>query len=328
MTGPTMDLVKATTRPGTYYQPSSPEMSLSFCFSIILLISTLSTQSTALAQTTFFTPKVVSAPAFARAVNKLYIAGGITTGSSVLSQFISLDLTIPWNSSAPAWTKLANGPDEYNFPMAFSSDEQTLFTFHIGGTNSPLQYNVQNNTWQKSTALFQNTNKDGIGAVTDPRTGLIYLAGGYNELKWNSPPTLYMDVFDPVSQTIHTEVVPDSGKALLVQQGYGNVWSKYRNVILYWGGEPWDLKEVRALKQEQNDVIEFKPDSRTWNAMPLTISDASTPDQTAMKSAPVSTWGHCMAANEDGTKAIIYGGSLWNNSVVGDLWIVDVDRIV
>ncbi|KAF9117859.1 hypothetical protein BGW39_001718, partial [Mortierella sp. 14UC] len=117
---------------------------------------------------------------------------------------MSLDLAIPWSTNAPAWTKLAPGPFQATFPAAFSSDEQTLYAFHLDRSNSPLQYNVGNNTWNESPAKFENAAFEGISAVTDPRSGLIYLAGGYKEDNYNAPFWKFLDIFDPVTQTIHT----------------------------------------------------------------------------------------------------------------------------
>jgi hypothetical protein len=213
----------------------------------------------------FFDPLLVFGSAFARSVNKLYIAGGITTEGEITSQFMSLDLTIPWNFSAPAWKKLADGPSQYYFPAAFSADEQTLFAFHIPETNAPLQYDVVNDKWSKSTALFQNANNYALGAVTDPRTGLIYIAGGFHDVNWNASATTYMDIFDPVSQTILPVVMPEPDKALPARLSYGNVWSKYKESILYWGGEGTNGTGPHPLKLSQNAVAQLATDSMTWS---------------------------------------------------------------
>ncbi|KAG0316497.1 hypothetical protein BGZ97_006797 [Linnemannia gamsii] len=72
-----------------------------------------------------------------------------------------------------------------------------------------MQYNVQSNSWQKSVVRFQNAGTAGVGAVTDPRTGLIYLMGGYENKDPTSPWQQVLDIFDPVSQTIRVVHLPN-----------------------------------------------------------------------------------------------------------------------
>jgi hypothetical protein len=179
--------------------------------------------------------------------------------SKVLPQFISLDLTISWNSTAPAWAELTDGPAQYASPAAFSSDEQTLFVFHIPASNSPPQYNVKTNTWNKSTALFQDENRERLGAVTDPRTGLIYIAGGYRDDNLDVTATFYMDIFDPVSQSIHPTDLPDPSKVFPHREWPGFVWSKHKNSIIFWGGR-MKVGDT-SIHPEENDVVELYTDS-------------------------------------------------------------------
>ncbi|KAF9539436.1 hypothetical protein EC957_005395 [Mortierella hygrophila] len=84
------------------------------------------------------------------------------------------------------------------FPAAFSSDEKILYVFHIPGTNSPWQYSVADDMWQEVTAAkFGNAEWEGIGAVTDPKSGLIYLAGGYDDVNAKAASMKIVNVFDP-----------------------------------------------------------------------------------------------------------------------------------
>jgi hypothetical protein len=176
-----------------------------------------------------------------------------------------LDLAIPWNSTSPAWIKLADGPPLTASTAAFSSDEQTLYTFNVLNTNSPWIYNVQYNTWRESTALkFESTAYSGITAVTDPNTGLIYLAGGYEAANMNSLYMMFMDVVDPITQTSLTINLPDPQLLFSYRSYYGSVWSKYRSSIIYWGGVN-NLSLVPA--PAQNSVTEFVTDTLKWSTM-------------------------------------------------------------
>ncbi|KAG0377363.1 hypothetical protein BGX24_006252 [Mortierella sp. AD032] len=242
----------------------------------------------------YFNPIPVSAPAYARATTHLYVVSGAAAANPGLRipQFLALDLHVPWNTTSPAWSKHADGgPMQDLFPAAFSADEKILYTFHADKSSSPMQWDSETEVWMSVTNVrFENATWQGIGAVTDPRTGLIYLAGGYNDDSnlGNNPLFLAMDVFDPVSQTY-----------------YGNVWCKTRSSILYWGGNAYQSDPSTQL------VSEFKVDTQDWSVM---VTTGPTPPMRA---------DHCMAANEDGTKVVIYGGRLYKGAVVGDVSVLD-----
>ncbi|KAF9154785.1 hypothetical protein BG015_011967 [Linnemannia schmuckeri] len=256
---------------------------------------------------------MVSAPAFARTITKLYIAGGTTSAAAHVNipQFMFLDLLVPFNSTAPAWTQLANCPPQRNFPAAFSSDEKILYIFHVPDTNSPWKYSVADNAWQEVTAAkFGNAGWEGIGAVTDPKSGLIFLAGGYDDINLRGTAMKIFNTFDPVSETIHTDALPPPERVFPIRWSYGNVWSKNRSSIIYWGGVNRDSQV--PISPVENGVTEFSPDLMGWYTMLI------------QGVAPEVRTNHCMAANDDGTKVAIYGGWVRNGTVVGELWILDV----
>ncbi|KAF9539437.1 tRNA methyltransferase tyw3 [Mortierella hygrophila] len=196
-------------RPPTAYTPIL--LLLSLC-----LLLTLLTHHLTLAQT-YHTPIVVFSAAIARTVTDLYVIGGAAGANPGIRvpQFVSLDLNTSWNTTYPAWTKHADGPRQDLFPAAFSSDEKMLYVFHLPDTSSPFQWDSNTEVWKEMTNVkFDNATWQGIGAVTDPRTGLIYMAGGYNDDTNLSDDRTYlaMDVFDPVSETLnrtHFTMPPD-----------------------------------------------------------------------------------------------------------------------
>ncbi|KAF9125215.1 hypothetical protein BGW39_007560 [Mortierella sp. 14UC] len=219
----------------------------------------------------YFNPIPVSSPAFARAVTHLYIVGGAAASNPGLHipQFLSLDLNVAWNTTTPAWSKHADGPVQDLFPAAFSADEKILYVFHIDQSSSPAQWDSNTEVWKSvSNVKFENATWQGIGAVTDPRTGLIYLAGGYNDDSnlSNNPMFLAIDVFDPVSQTVNRTHLSLPPSTFLARLYYGNVWCKARSSILYWGGNAYHYDP--SVKVDM--VSEFKVDSQTWSVMPTT----------------------------------------------------------
>ncbi|KAG9061054.1 hypothetical protein KI688_007683 [Linnemannia hyalina] len=273
---------------------------------VLCLVSVLSTQRLTYAQAQNFIPTVVTAPAFARTITKLYVASGALTANldSRTHQFMYLDLLKPFTSTTPPWTQLANGPVQRLFPAAFSSDEKILYVFHVPGTNSPWQYSVADDTWQEVTAAkFGNADWEGIGAVTDPKSGLIYLAGGYDDVNAKAASMKIVNIFDPVSETINTQDLPPPDKVFPIRWYYGNVWSRNRSSAVYWGGINRDYKV--AVSPVENGVTEFSPDPMSWFTMPI------------QGVPPVVRVDHCMTA-------IIYGGRFRNWTVSGELWILDL----
>ncbi|KAF9102247.1 hypothetical protein BGX29_004785 [Mortierella sp. GBA35] len=183
---------------------------------------------------------------------------------------MSLDLNVSWPSAAPAWTRLADGPRQSSFPAVFSADEDTLFAFNIPDSDSPHQYSVKNNAWQNSTAVVKLSKGDATGAVTDPRTGLVYMAAGYvkdggeNVGRYTS---LSMDVFDPITQRTRRmrSTVPD--RTFPVMTYYENVWCKERESILYFGGG----QTFNPARPTENVVSEFKTDSLAWSILETVV---------------------------------------------------------
>ncbi|KAF9576453.1 hypothetical protein EC968_008748 [Mortierella alpina] len=200
-------------------------------------------------------PLSVSAPAVARTATKLYVVGGNYT-NSLLSQFYSLDLAVPWNKTQPAWTRLADGPKQELFPAVFSSDGKTLITFH-SGTLFAMRYNVDSNTWT-SAACRPAVNYQGVSAVTDPNTGLAYLAAGYTGRR--DTMSVYNFVTDKLASL--PGGLPVAGGLFKARAYYGNTWCKYRNSIIYFGGYDAALHVV-----PENVVTEYRPDTNAWSTM-------------------------------------------------------------
>ncbi|KAF9539434.1 hypothetical protein EC957_005393 [Mortierella hygrophila] len=180
-----------------------------------------------------------------------------------------LDLCVGWTTAAPAWTSLANGPVQYLFPAAFTSDDQTMVVFHLSESNKPAQYDVQTNTWSVTNYTFSNMIQQGINVVTDPNTGVMYLPGGYSSLNFDNTTMTFtkLDTFDPLTLTVRQTEMPTSTDVFPVRWYYGN---------------------------------------------------------NAGGTAPPMRADHCMAANEDGSKVLIYGGRLRSNTVTNDVFVLDV----
>ncbi|KAF9178577.1 hypothetical protein BGZ50_007625, partial [Haplosporangium sp. Z 11] len=182
-----------------------------------------------------------------------------------------------------------------------------MVTF-ASGSSFAMQYNVETNVWTSVPVSVAHGDMQGIGAVTDPETGFVYLAGGYTGIRD------MMSVYDfQVNSMWSLSKLPDPTLMFRARAYYGNVWSQYRKSILYFGGFNSQLKP--AL--EDNVITEYEPSTSTWR----TLATRGTP--------PPMRADHCMASNDDGTQVIVYGGRLFQiNEFVNDLYILDTRTLV
>ncbi|KAK3833247.1 MAG: hypothetical protein J3R72DRAFT_453365 [Linnemannia gamsii] len=257
------------------------------------------------------TPAPVSGAAVARTKSNLFILGGSSSfaeNNIPISQFITLDLTTSWPANRPAWTILNAGPANSVYPATFTADQKRMLVFHLPGTNAVYEFRVETGRWSQSTMSFASMKWQGVGAVTDTRTGLIYLASGYSD-----DTRLSIDTYDPVQQSVKQTKMPDPNgnqTAGVTRFGmrwfYGNVWCESRKSVLYWGG----YNPSGKFNLEDNVVTELTVDNMVWSTMKTT----GVP--------PSMRADHCMAANEDGTTVLVYGGRV-NNLPNGDVYILD-----
>ncbi|KAF9193883.1 hypothetical protein BGZ49_003236 [Haplosporangium sp. Z 27] len=246
-------------------------------------------------------PVAVSGPAFARTNTRLYIAGGIGYNNSVTyKQFFSLNLAVPWNTSAPAWTQLHDGPQQNIFPAVFSADQKTMITFHSGTPFANL-YSVDLDEWTPSQVQAQ-ADLQGVGAVLDNVTGLVYLAGGYSDGTRNS-----MDTYSFANDAFVQSALPSSATAFPDRAYYSNVWTSQRKSILYFGGYNSSLSQI----PNYSSITEFVPSTGTWSTLVTTNTGPS------MRS------DHCMAISDDGSTMIIFGGRPYSGIFSGEVFIFD-----
>ncbi|KAG0237259.1 hypothetical protein B0O80DRAFT_495077 [Mortierella sp. GBAus27b] len=142
-------------------------------FTILILISSISTSPIAFAQKFRPTPLYASCNAFVERQG-LYVIGGQFENLTSTTQSFMIDLSVPWNTSDPVFKKIADGPMAAYMPCTMTSDGQELFTLTLG---TGYIYNVKSDSW----SIYSNTNFEfGIlmSAITDPESGLIYLPGG------------------------------------------------------------------------------------------------------------------------------------------------------
>ncbi|KAG9320902.1 hypothetical protein KVV02_008686 [Mortierella alpina] len=252
----------------------------------------------------------VSGAAFARAGAKLYISGGAVldnqTYSSYQDQFLALDLSVAWDADKPALTVLQQGPSQVLFSAAFSADKRTMATFHSGGAHFCWLYNTTSNSWGYSSIKVPNPSLQGIFAVTDPTTNLVYLAGGY-EAKTLDQMLVYR--FD--TDSTNTYKLPPS--SFVNSLYYRGVWWPQTKSILYFGGYIYP-----SVNNVSSALTQFTPSTGTWT----TVSTSGR--------APFPRRDFCMEISEDGSKVVVFGGRvLGRRSLVNSkrLYILDLNTM-
>ncbi|KAF9146271.1 hypothetical protein BGX30_002527 [Mortierella sp. GBA39] len=231
---------------------------------------------------------------------------------------MALDLSVAWTNTAPAWTQLEPGPKQSKFPAVFSKDFLTFYAFHITAAISPpissaFQYNVKTGKWAAMADSSISGDVGGVGVVTNPLTGAFICAGGCTDLGrgkvqiWDlSKPTL-VTTYDFPSPT---SPLPATGPAGVFQSRlyYANVWSEAMKSVLYFGG----YAGYGAIKPD-NTITVFDGTSYAMSTM------------RTLGAPPPNTMNHCMAAIDDGSLVIVYGGqNLTAGGVNGDLYQLNV----
>ncbi|KAG0274067.1 hypothetical protein BGZ95_010135 [Linnemannia exigua] len=288
-------------------RPLSPTRFLANTLIILFILSTNYHHQYTVSAQTSFTPTSATGSAFARTQTKLYILGGDTSdfglATRITNQFISLDLNVSWNVTAPAWQKLPDSPFYQSiFPAAFSSDDQTMYVFHIDGTNSPSQYSVTKGKWSVSQIAFQNMAWQGLNVVTDPRTGLMYIPGGYNNVSMSlSSPTLrVMEVFDPITLSINQTKLPVQNQVFPVRWYYQNVWSSKMNATLYFGGNN-RVGDPPVALGPANVVTAFAPDTPLWFTLYTPPASYATLKPPPKITRTIPPWGTATSSGSGGT---------------------------
>ncbi|KAF9414306.1 hypothetical protein BGZ94_000441, partial [Podila epigama] len=204
----------------------------------ILLVVTSSISKTWLvsAQVVGNTPIPVTGPSHARSRTKLFVQGGVVTANGATiaqqNQMFALDLSIPWTVQNPAWIQYKGGPTQAFHSAVVSSDEQLFATFRnnpSGSSSNSLSYrfNVPGNVWSQSSIKVQNPGREGVSAVRDPDSGLVYLAGGFQ----SDDSQMYVANLDTDTMTMFT--IPSNYMA--DRYFYSGVYLKSRKSIIYFG---------------------------------------------------------------------------------------------
>ncbi|KAF9167742.1 hypothetical protein DFQ26_003326 [Actinomortierella ambigua] len=231
------------------------------------------------------------------------------------NSFYSIDLTKPWASDTPAWTRHAPGPALWRSSICSSADGSRIVAFANGGgsgggggnngtgvnDSSISVYSTAKDAWYPVAGTLSPHHLTEVRCVTSVDDDRVYVAGGLADSQ-----AMTMDVFSFESESLSTVDMPTLGM-MAGRVSYAGVWLKIRSSILFFGG--YTNKGFMP-----SSMIEYSPKDSNWKD-----ELQNTPG------GPTSLVDHCMAADDKGTKVFIYGGrSQWDGPAQGAFYIYDV----
>ncbi|KAF9181110.1 hypothetical protein BGZ51_005663 [Haplosporangium sp. Z 767] len=249
---------------------------------------------------------------FTQLNNALYIQGGFDTDT--LGHLFSLDLSTSWSVASVPWTRLKDGQSTSHLALspidAASNGGSQGSLLAIGGMGSPAlpaffsQFDISAGSWSNLTSVKSPyPHLEGHAAVSDPNTGLVYLIGGSGD---NNAYNL-LTVYDPKSRSMVSHQPATAANSITDATA---VWSSVRNTILTFGGTRAPPAAVKGMGGD-GVLSEYDPSTKEWKTM------ATTGD------IPPARLDHCMAASEDGSKIVVFGGSD-ANEYFDTIYILDV----
>ncbi|KAG0376342.1 hypothetical protein BGX24_007887 [Mortierella sp. AD032] len=185
----------------------------------------------------------------------------------------------------------------------------------IGGAPSSTNgfwtaYDIAAGTWANlTTPAAPYFGLEGQAAVSDPSTGQVYIVGGYyTDAVTNASVSNRLTVYDPKSNTVLLQQAATDKTNLT---GAAVIWSTKRNTILSLGGSrATSSAQVSGL--QLSTIDEYDPASKIWKTM------------TTTGNIPTRVLDACAAASEDGSKIVLFGGSLDTNTFFSTIYTLDV----
>ncbi|KAF8975439.1 hypothetical protein BGZ46_009122 [Entomortierella lignicola] len=239
----------------------------------------------------------------------LYIQGGTNAAAGgPTNQFFALDLTQSnWNTSNPPWRQLSTGsgsqfaPIDYSFSMTPINNLQDLLLW--GSITGISTYDITGSSWSTIPMPAIATQKmNGLCAVTDPGTGLVYIPAGANQ-------GLNMMQYNPATVGSQTLSIPTQFGNKSVTH-YSAAWSTVRNSILMHGG----FYQLNSNISSPN-LYEYSMSTSTW-----TLLNTTGP-------SPGDLNGHCMVPAYGGTNIVVFGGKTISGQSQGSIYFLNASNL-
>ncbi|KAF9384126.1 hypothetical protein CPB97_005919, partial [Podila verticillata] len=258
-----------------------------------MLASAILLSTTALAQS--WTPVTTWGMTYIFQEGQSLLINGGSNNTDSIPQTFSLDLSTPWDTSAPKFTRLPDGPNDYKHASTLLKDHQNWFVLSNG---TGYEYNIPTSAWKSLGSSRYVSTERGLPATTDPNSGYVYIPnaiinGTTQMFQYDVNLNLLKGL--PMEPTLNTLV------------SYSVAWSNLANQMLVFGGATSGTNSV------QGQLYAWSPTGSGWS-IPTTKGDIPTPRRS-----------HCMVSAENGTKMILFGGLTdQSNSVLSDVYVLDV----
>jgi hypothetical protein len=223
----------------------------------------------------------------------LYVLSGGTVDGRVAQQTFTIDLSVPWNTTSPAYKQISLGslaPMANWFPTAMSADGQKWFALAKG---EAFVFDIQSSEWSK---IFSYPDAGAIAgcAATDPATGKIFIPFAYKLPDGTQRSMLIVDL-KTNSYTSDNSTFPVPS-----QSTYAATWNAQLKSLLYGS--------LGAMY-----TYNLSDGWRSFNPPPGLRASHS----------------YCMVSSSSGSIVVLFGGFSSDLSAsVGDIFILDARTLV
>jgi len=242
-----------------------------------------------------FQPTTAWGSASAFIEGQTFIIQGGSNGTFTIPQTFSIDLSSEWDTSSVPFRHLLDGPSDYKHSASLLSDHKNWFVLSNG---TGLEYTIASDAWRSLGGSAEVSRTRGLGAATDPDTGMIYVPNGFLV---NST-TTQMFQYDLANNVLNGV---DMHPALVNMVSYAIAWSGQAKKMFLFGGAVSGTNNVNGAMY-------------SWD--PIHGWDLLSPQGTV----PSPRRSACMVPAYNGQKMILFGGLTdKSNSVLSDVYILD-----
>ncbi|KAF9436891.1 hypothetical protein BGZ76_002651 [Entomortierella beljakovae] len=255
-----------------------------------------------------FTPEPASLAVSAIAENQgFYVLGGLIDIKSLtdepLDQAFYIDLSTSWNTANPPIQKLPNGYKVYRTASTMLKDNKKWLVI---ANSTIFVYDIPSSNWSSVGVFPSIGNGQGVTAVTDPSTGIVYAPNGYKDAQTGEFDVMQYDITNNTPNSI--KGLP--GLANIIN--YGAAWSSKISSMIIFGGM------IAKTYTANNNLYVYSP-TNGWST-PKVKGDI-----------PEARFLPCFAAVGSGSKMILFGGNAGSPTTttlgpaLGDVYTLDVE---
>ncbi|KAG0096532.1 hypothetical protein BGZ93_004383 [Podila epicladia] len=258
------------------------------CLFLVSILSPINAQSP-------FTPESSygSGSVYIEGVAFYIQSGNSSSTDSLTQQTFSIDLSVGWNVSSPAYTKLADGISDSWFPNALLNDN---FSWVAVSNKTLVAFDLKTGVRSSGAPFAINGSFKGVGAYVDSSTGEFVV------------PTLTSpSAPNPVYSSRNFNVTAVAEPACTQLGGlryYAIAWSTSQQAAFAFGGKS-------AAGNNSATLMRLNRHSSTWSPI-------------LAEGGPSARHAACMVAIEGGNRLVVFGGQAEDDVVQYDIYIYDV----